>query len=163
MRIEDWPARLAAAIETARNKPFVWGRHDCGLFMADCCLAMTGADPAAAFRGRPVAAPPVNNFRCHKWQPAYRTRRGAAGALKRYAGGGLAQAMERSFADLGWPEIAPGFAQRGDAVLFAALDIETALDAQAAGICTGAMLCFAGPAGLDFAPMSAALRAWKVG
>jgi hypothetical protein len=39
-RREDWPSRLAAALEEARDKPFKWGSHDCGLFAADCVLAI---------------------------------------------------------------------------------------------------------------------------
>lgn len=43
--------RLHAQIEAARATPFAWGRHDCCLFAADCVLALTGVDHAAAWRG----------------------------------------------------------------------------------------------------------------
>lgn len=51
-RLPDWNARLAAVVEAARGRPFAYGRHDCALFAADAVEAMTGEDPAAAFRGR---------------------------------------------------------------------------------------------------------------
>lgn len=50
VRREDWEARLEA--ELRKDAPFVWGLRDCCLFAADCVRAMTGADPAAEYRGR---------------------------------------------------------------------------------------------------------------
>jgi hypothetical protein len=60
----DWRARLSAAIEEARRRPMevhagdpsrtslVDGSHyHCGMFVADCILAMTGGDLAAGYRG----------------------------------------------------------------------------------------------------------------
>ena len=66
-RLEDWPERLAEAIEAANERPFSWGRHDCCLFACDAVMAMTGVDPAKPFRGK------------------YKTKRGAFGVLKRFA------------------------------------------------------------------------------
>lgn len=50
-RLPDWPGRLIACVEAAREKPFAWGRHDCCTFAADCIEAMTGVDLAEGFRG----------------------------------------------------------------------------------------------------------------
>lgn len=144
-RYEDWPGRLDRALTAARRTPFAWGRADCGLFMADCILAMTGYDPAAGLRGR------------------YKTRRGAAGALKRYAAGGLAEAMDKALGAAGWIDALPAFAQRGDAVLFAATDVDFGTPTAAAGICIGQRLAYLGPSGLAQAPMTCVTRIWRIG
>lgn len=47
----DWQSRLAAVIEARDAQAFAWGTNDCCIFAADCVLAMTGCDLAAAFRG----------------------------------------------------------------------------------------------------------------
>lgn len=46
-RLPDWQARLTAALMDKRHAP-----GNCAEFAADMCLAMTGIDHAAAFRGR---------------------------------------------------------------------------------------------------------------
>jgi hypothetical protein len=99
-RFEDWPTRLDRAIREAQDRPAEWGKHDCCLFACDCVQAMTGVDPARKFRGR------------------YKTKRGAFGAVKRFAGGGIAEAAEKIAGELGVPEVPPATAQRGDVVLF---------------------------------------------
>lgn len=52
MRREDWAERLAEEIKAARSRPFVWGEHDCMLFVSDCVKAMTDEDPASDLRGK---------------------------------------------------------------------------------------------------------------
>jgi hypothetical protein len=42
---------LAVFLSRAASRGFVWGTHDCMLFAADWALALTGSDPAAAWRG----------------------------------------------------------------------------------------------------------------
>lgn len=51
MRRPDWPERLAAVVDAARNRTFRWGQHDCALFALDCIDAQTGGQVAARFRG----------------------------------------------------------------------------------------------------------------
>ncbi len=46
-RLPDWQARLTAALMEKRHTP-----GNCAEFAADMCLAMTGVDHAAPFRGR---------------------------------------------------------------------------------------------------------------
>jgi hypothetical protein len=65
-RITGWRSALHRTIEAHRRLPFAWDTGtDCAMFPADCVLAMTGEDLAAAFRGR------------------YRTAAGAFRALKK--------------------------------------------------------------------------------
>jgi hypothetical protein len=44
MKRHDWAARLFDVIDTHRDRAFVWGRHDCGLFASRCYDAMHGTD-----------------------------------------------------------------------------------------------------------------------
>lgn len=43
MRLDDWPARLAAAIDAAKDRGFQYGRHDCLRFAAHCEIAVCGS------------------------------------------------------------------------------------------------------------------------
>lgn len=51
IRRPDWKARLSAYVDAVRREPFAYGSHDCALFAAGALEAMTGEDPARAFRG----------------------------------------------------------------------------------------------------------------
>lgn len=51
-RLPDWRPRLAAYLDGVARAPFAHGRHDCALFAAGAVAAMTGTDPAAAWRGQ---------------------------------------------------------------------------------------------------------------
>jgi len=93
-RAGDWEAALSAFLSACEGLHYVWGEHDCALFAAGAVQAMTGADPAAAFRGR------------------YRSKRTAAKALREIGAGTLETTIDGLF-----ETIAPAFAQRGDLVL----------------------------------------------
>jgi len=132
-RLPNWEERLAATIESARRRRFAWGVHDCGLFVADVCLALTGRDPIADLRGR------------------YRTPASAWRALVR-EGGPLA--FGRRFGE----PIPPAMARRGDAVLIGA-----GARWPAFGVCVGAFCAGPDSDGLLAAPMRFAFAAWAVG
>lgn len=51
-RRADGAERFGALLAARWGMPFAWGRHDCCLWAADAVLALTGHDPAAAWRGR---------------------------------------------------------------------------------------------------------------
>lgn len=44
-------ATLAAWLTAGASLPWVWGRTDCTIWVADWCCVHFGHDPAAAFRG----------------------------------------------------------------------------------------------------------------
>jgi len=94
-RFEDWEARLSVHLDIKAEQRFQWGVNDCALFAADCVKAMTGVDPAEAFRGQ------------------YDTSRGAALALREHGAGTLLKTMKAMFGE----PISPHFAQRGDVVM----------------------------------------------
>lgn len=51
MKHPDWQIRLINVIRAAEERPFLWGKHDCCLFAADCAQAMCDVDFAASLRG----------------------------------------------------------------------------------------------------------------
>lgn len=142
-RLENWPAALAALFAHARAQPLVWGRHDCCLFAADAVLAITGADPAAALRG------------------TYGDVKGARRIVKRH-GGSIERLAEAMAARHGWPERPVAFARRGDLVLLEPAELLAPGWPQVLGIVTGALAAAPGEAGLSFAPLGQARRAWSI-
>lgn len=52
VRVENWPQRLYAVIDEARNKTFEWGEHDCSLFALDVVDAMCNTEIASEWRGK---------------------------------------------------------------------------------------------------------------
>ncbi len=95
VRAPDWEERLAVLIDRKSEEPFRWGSNDCALFACDAIKAMTGTDPAEAFRG------------------TYSDRAGSAEALRTHGAGTL---LRTATAWLGSPKH-PVFAQRGDIVM----------------------------------------------
>lgn len=94
MRRPDWQRQLITTLEAARVRPFVWGELDCCLFVADCCVATCGVDPAAVYRGR------------------YTTAIGSQRVLTKEHGS-IAAVL-----DVHFQRIDPALAQRGDPVVF---------------------------------------------
>lgn len=103
-RIPTWRTALHEAIEEHRREPFVWGRRDCALFVADCVTAMTGVDVGRGFRG------------------TYRTPLGAKRALKRAGFDDLLSLVVHFF-----NEIHPIEAAAGDIAAFPGIETEWSL------------------------------------
>jgi len=133
-RVESWERLLAAAIDTARAKPFVWGVHDCPTFAFETRMILTsGEDIAALWRGR------------------YTTALGGARVMRRL---GWASLAEMGMALLGDPRSTVLLAQRGDLVL-----ANTGLGF---GICTGACAVGMAPEGLMTVPLTSCRLAWQI-
>lgn len=167
VRVALW-AEIGRARAEWCASPMVWGVSDCALAVMDIYAAVLGRDPAAAYRGR------------------YRTRLGAARALRRLAGGDLGDGLAAVAAAEGWPEIAPPAAMTGDlgligtpsgpaAAMFlasrSAQGASAPLVASRSGVPPSAPRGLSGPDGLwlhrlDFGfaalPASAVRRAWCV-
>lgn len=134
-RLPCWPERLAALIEARRNHGFVWGAQDCCSFAADAVLAMTGADPLAAWRG------------------AYDTEE----AAERIIGpDGLAAFVARLLAEFGAREVRPAFAQRGDWALV------TVGNQALCGVVLDGRVAVPGAEALHFLPQRRISRAWAI-
>jgi len=174
-RPPDWPERLLAALAAARDRPFRWGEHDCCLFAADLIEAVTGVDPAAAFRPvRPRGEPGAVDGR------RYRTAQGAlallrlhawvdeiaAGARRRSAPPEeprpVEAALARAAAEQGWPETAPALAGRGDLAYVRDRDTPGFDGLAAVCVAPGQLACL-GLEGVVLLPASRAARAWRVG
>ena len=132
-RLSGWELRLAEAIETARDRPFRWGRHDCAIWAFDLRRDLTGCfDVAALWRGR------------------YTTERGAVRVMRRLGW----QSLEAAGRDLlGEPLPSIHLAQRGDMVL-----ANTGLGF---GVCLGARAGGIAPEGLVLVPLATCALAWR--
>ena len=133
-RVESWERLLAAAIDTARAKPFVWGVHDCPTFAFETRMILTGgADVAALWRGR------------------YTTALGGARVMRRLGWASLEE-MGRSL--LGEPRLSVLLAARGDIVL--------ADSGLGFGICTGRAAVGMVQEGLITVPLTSCRLAWQI-
>ncbi len=133
-RVDHWERLLAAAIDTARAKPFVWGVHDCPTFAFEVRMILIGGEDVAAL-----------------WRGRYTTALGGARVMRRLGWASL-EAMGRAL--LGEPRAAVLLAQRGDVVLG-----DSGLGF---GICTGARAIGMTPEGLVTVPLTSCRLAWSV-
>jgi len=133
-RVEHWERLLAAAIDTARAKPFVWGVHDCPTFAFEVRMILTGGEDVAAL-----------------WRGRYTTALGGARVMRRL---GWASLEDMGRALLGEPRPAVLLARRGDIVL-----AETGLGF---GTCTGASAVGMAPEGLVIVPLTSCRLAWPI-
>ena len=51
-RYPDWPKRLDEFIQLNSHRHFQWGEWDCGSFVAQAILSMTGIDMESEFHGK---------------------------------------------------------------------------------------------------------------
>ena len=131
-RVDNWERLLAAAIDTARAKPFVWGVHDCPTFAFETRMLLTGGEDIAAL-----------------WRGRYTTALGGERVMRRL---GWVSLEEMGRALLGEPRPSVLLAQRGDIVL-----ADTGLGF---GICTGASAVGMAPEGLVTVPPTSCWIAW---
>lgn len=142
MRSHNWHIHLARFIEERRDKPFVWGEHDCCLFCADAAVLICGIDPAEPYRGR------------------YDDEESAWQALHDYGDGTIAGAWSACF-----PEIQVNRMQRGDVCLFdvgSSDDNPEARHACALFFSGKLWVVTPGDKGLRTLPASRAFMAWRV-
>lgn len=131
-RVLGWEEALVAAIEKHGKQPIVFGVSDCALLPADCILAITGADPFAAFRD-------------------YTTEAGGAKLM-----------LKAGFPDLPslfasvLTEVPPALAQRGD------VGFVLRNGAYSGGVVTSFGFASKGQNGVVYEPITAVARAFKV-
>lgn len=144
-RFSDWEFRLAEYLRSIRDKPFVWGRHDCALLIADSALAMTATDMASDFRG------------------TYKTVKGAFVQIKRMTGKPTLESLCDYKADqYGLQEVRPLQAGRGDAVLYRP-EPEAEHHGPMLGLCTGSQgLFFNTDHQPVVLPLDRVFRAWII-
>lgn len=133
-RLPDWRRRLELYLAEVANRPFAFGRHDCGLFAAGAIEAMTGKDPGEPYRDR------YGSFK---------------GALKALRKDGFADHLV--LANALFSALPVARARPGDLAA-----VETG-EGPAFGIVQGEQVYLAGEAGLRLVPLTDAARAWRVG
>lgn len=129
-RHSTWEQSLSEYIETKRHEPFDYGVNDCCMFAAGAVEAMTGVDPMVEFRGQ------------------YDSLKTTIKVLKEIGAGDLESTLDGKF-----PEIAVGYAQRGDLAFFDG----------SVGVVMGTFAWFASDDGLERVPRSLWDKAWSVG
>jgi len=137
-RLPGWEVVLERTIDQARDKVFAWGRFDCALWACDVVLAITGIDPAEAFRG------------------TYADERGAHRALWLFAAGGLLATAQRIAERQGWPAIEPAYAQTGDFAIIGGPQ------GDACGIVLRDQVVGVTTRGLCFVPASRIVAVWAI-
>jgi hypothetical protein len=132
-RLENWPRLLAEELGRAANQPFIWGEHDCALFVAKVVHAVTGNGLPYLYAG------------------TYRDFAGAAEVIAK--GGGLYGIFCQH---LGQPHTNYRQAGRGDAVLMR-------LGRLTAGVvdATGEAIASVGPEGMVRLPLNKASFIWS--
>lgn len=133
-RLADWRARLTVYVSDCATKPYSLGSHDCALFAAGAVAAVTGTDPAAAWRGR------------------YSTK---AGGLRVLAKAGHADHIEATAALL--EEIPPAFAAAGDIAVI----MDEDAGSMALGVVQGELVYVLRETGLGLLPRAAMRRAFR--
>ena len=142
-RFPDWPRRLHLLIQSSHGITFDWGRYNCGLFLARWIREATGADVGAPYMG--VATDEASA------DAIFLAAFSGASALGNFAAS-IAAAH-------GMAEVAPNFAQRGDALW---LDNDSTYGALGmVGLDPRFAFCM-GPAGVKRVHMQRWRRAWKV-
>lgn len=145
-RLDSWPEKLHRYLDGIKDKPFLWGWNDCGMFSANGILEMTGEDPAFELRG------------------SYDDEIGALRALR---SAGCINLMDyaRMKAQLyGWESIDPAYLQRGDLVAFNPADWNANERFGAIlGLCYGPVVgMVTAQLGVRLAPKRAVVAAWRV-
>lgn len=133
MRFPNWRSKLVAMLDAWAERDAGEPDTNCGIFVADCILAMTGVDHAAGVRGQ--------GFELVDYMRALREA-------------GFRDAVE--LAEKRLVEVPASHAQFGDVVAVREGD-ELAL-----GICNGATIAVVRPAGgIGFLPLTEAVRAFR--
>ena len=130
IRHSTWEESLSNYLASKLHEPFAYGSNDCCMFAAGAVEAMTGIDPMAEFHGH------------------YADLRSSIKALKEIGAGDLEATIDGKF-----PEVAIGYAQRGDLAFFDG----------SLGVVGGSFAWFASDDGLERVPRSMWDKTWSVG
>lgn len=132
MRIEGWEKKLDAIVESKRNQPFDWASNNCMGLVAEVQQEITGKTDFPE-----VLENIDNKFNAQRL------------ILKRAKN--LTELMDKNFS-----KIPITLAQRGDIV-----EVETC-EGPAMGVCIGAKAVFIGKDGIEYIPLTALIRAWRL-
>lgn len=137
-RQPGWEHRFVAVLQRHMERPFAWGKSDCGIVVADVCRALTGRNPLPAHLRR------------------YSTELGCARLIRGLGATDVAGVLVRIF-----PEIPPAQARRGDCGVV--LTLVDGKPVPAAVIVLGPTVVGKGPAGAVHRPRADLVTAYAIG
>jgi len=137
----DWINRFSDVVDAANGMAFDWAECNCCTFSADLFEAVTGIDPIAKYRGKA------------------KTKKGALAILKRFGGGGVVEALEKTAEIYGLEEVPPLYAKRGDPVI---AHWNGEFIAGAISLNGREVLALHPDKGLSMLPVSSVTRAWSI-
>ena len=140
-RRPDWQSAFDEFLIANRATPFVWGKWDCCLFVADAIRIITGEDLACGLRA------------------SYSSLREARWILRaRYGSASIEGSVAKLFSVAGLPEVSPRFAHRGDPVI-----ARNGRDFQIGVLgLSGSIVINTETKGLVLVPRTLATRAWYI-
>lgn len=138
-RLPNYRSRLFSVIGKYEREKFVYGKTDCAMFAASCIEAITGTDPAAAFRGK------------------YTTVIGGMRKLKTHTGFTDRQEWISSMGN----SVQPAFAQVGDIAIINNPDGDE--DGYSLGVVGGSFVLAMGLNGLVRLPLSCMIGTYRIG
>jgi hypothetical protein len=134
-RLEGWEHRLDDLIQSARQRPYELGVHDCFSFTCEAIRLLTGRDNWPQFKG-------------------YTTKREAVAAIAQ-RGASMEEAGDWFFQS---ERLRPAMARRGDVLLLRTEDGEKHL-----GICMGVTTAFLHEKGVLLIPTLSCICCWRIG
>ena len=141
-KLPDWVQRFEGVLARRKNDPFDWGTHNCCTLTKELIEATTGVDVMEGITLSETA-----------------TEHRAYGAMRRFTRGGIDAAAEKVAARLGFDEIPPLTAQRGDPVI---VEWDGVRLLAVVGLDGRFIIAITPADGLIDVPVEAAVRAWKV-
>lgn len=144
-RKQDWPEQLHAHIKRHHLSEFEWGEIDCGTFMFDGLLAMTGEDA-------------MDGVRAQYDNPTGLTR----ALIKRWGTPSLVLAMGNVAKAYGWREVEALRMQRGDPCVFMGAQPNGANSEPTCGLCIGEHIVAMGHRGLTKFKLDTIICPWHV-
>lgn len=141
-KLSDWVQRFETVVEKKKNLHFDWGTHNCVTFASDLFEATTGKKVQADIKLAPNS-----------------TERQAYVVLKKFAGGGIDNALEKTAKEFGLEEIPPLMAQRGDLLI---VEFDGTRCAATVNLTGRSAIAVTPDKGLADIPMKFAVRAWRI-
>ena len=136
VRVSGWEHRLVNVIESARNRRYKIGEHDCFTFACEAVWALTGVDLYLPWKGK------------------YKSMKEARRLINEYSGEGHTQSGNKLF---GTVPVGMSLARRGDIATF------SSMGRCHLGVCTGSHVATPSKISLMFLRLDDCDFVWRIG